>query len=565
MIILLSVTTVVIGQTFVSGAVSGVWDSTGSPFYVTDSVCVPSGDSLRIGPGVEVIFQGHYKFCVDSNAVLKAIGTAADSILFTAEDTVLTDSTGGHHGIRFYKTVNCSISYCRIEWGHAFDPMYIDVDNFSGGGVFCDSSRITITNCLFIHNYIGGFMCGGGGAICSYRSVINIIQNSFIENDGFDSASVIISYSEGVIKRNYFLRNTGAIFCNRSDPLIESNVMLNNSSGWPAGAIACRGSSPKIINNIIGWNTGDYVGGIACWSGSPLIINNTIYGNYGYIKAGAIYCRGVAKPTIINNAISTNTGVLADEIYIQGHISYICTVFIAYCDIDTSKCVVNNDTLDFCIFGPGNVNYDPMFVDTAAGDFRLQDGSPCIDAGAESVYIALWDTVIYAPDIDIDSNPRPVGLDWDIGAYESPYTAMSRIDYDAGWNLISNPSELPFDTDITGFSYYGYETPTGSYFDAESLYLAKGYWLLGTSAGTTFISGGEPAYTDTLYRGWNLIGSIKYPIPRNRIATEPPGLGLTPPYGWDRAASSYFTADSLFPGKGYWFLSSGNGRITVGP
>ena len=98
-------------QTFVSGAVSGVWDSTGSPFYVTDSVCVPTGDSLRIGPGVEVIFQGHYKFCVDSNAVLKAIGTAADSIIFTAEDTLmfhfipyytdLVDSiTGGHYGIR---------------------------------------------------------------------------------------------------------------------------------------------------------------------------------------------------------------------------------------------------------------------------------------------------------------------------------------------------------------------------------------------------------------------------------------------------------------------------------
>ncbi|MCK5832242.1 hypothetical protein KAH81_01080 [bacterium] len=129
-VILFAAISAALAQTYVSGAVSGVWDSTGSPYLGTDSVCVPNGDSLRIGPGVEVIFQGHYKFCVDSNAVLKVIGTATDSIIFTAEDTLifyyipyytdLVDSiTGGHHGIRLFHAAGvCSLCFCVIENGY---------------------------------------------------------------------------------------------------------------------------------------------------------------------------------------------------------------------------------------------------------------------------------------------------------------------------------------------------------------------------------------------------------------------------------------------------------------
>jgi hypothetical protein len=51
---------------------------------------------------------------------------------------------------------------------------------------------------------------------------------------------------------------------------------------------------------------------------------------------------------------------------------------------------------------------DPLFVDPSAGDFRLQTGSPAIDAAS----------VEEAPAADFDGSPRPAGSACDIGAFE---------------------------------------------------------------------------------------------------------------------------------------------------
>lgn len=62
--------------------------------------------------------------------------------------------------------------------------------------------------------------------------------------------------------------------------------------------------------------------------------------------------------------------------------------------------------------GAGTIFVDPLFIDPAAGNYRLQPGSPLVDMGTDTPTGGL-------PAVDADGLPRIVGNAVDIGAYES--------------------------------------------------------------------------------------------------------------------------------------------------
>jgi hypothetical protein len=61
--------------------------------------------------------------------------------------------------------------------------------------------------------------------------------------------------------------------------------------------------------------------------------------------------------------------------------------------------------------GAGNITGDPLFEDTAGGDFRLASDSPAINAGSNLAWTKL--------DRDLAGNSRLKGATVDMGAYES--------------------------------------------------------------------------------------------------------------------------------------------------
>src|SRR5262249_27390207 len=60
--------------------------------------------------------------------------------------------------------------------------------------------------------------------------------------------------------------------------------------------------------------------------------------------------------------------------------------------------------------GTGNITADPLFVNAAAGNYRLQATSPCINKGSAAAPSL--------PATDFDGAPRILGSAPDMGAYE---------------------------------------------------------------------------------------------------------------------------------------------------
>jgi len=318
----------------VQGDVKGTWSMEDSPYNVVGNLRVPRGNSLNIEPGVVVNFQGYYRLLVDTMAVLKAIGTETDSVIFTAQDTAQ-----GWRGIRFIHAGQLSrLSYCRIEYGRATG---YDREEFDGGGILCWSSNPSIVNCTIRRNRAEWW---GGGICCEEHSNPLIAGNTICENSATYGAGIACSfYCSPLITRNQIYDNSaktlgGGIYSRYSEPRIEDNLLHGNLAKFKGGGIYCRGSKPKITNITVTQNEAVRVGGGICFVFS--------------------------QPTIRNSIIWENSCPKSPEIHLDRS-----TLTIRYSDIKGGW------------KGTSNINEDPLFVDPKKGDFTLGEESPCIDAG----------------------------------------------------------------------------------------------------------------------------------------------------------------------------------------
>lgn len=234
------------------------------------------------------------------------------------------------------------------------------------------------------------------------------------------------------------------ILCVASSPTLTHLKLINNVATFRGGAINCQaGAAPTIEYVVINGNSAPFAGGIGCEASSPrishaLIANNTANGGEG----GGIYINQ-GEPTLTHITFYNNQCDRAPNLYVlTNSLTVTNSIFWNNPGADITI-FMGRVTVDYCIieggrnaiqggnptYGDNNIENNPLFVDPNGGDFHLQEGSPCIDAG------------------DPDSPDDPDGTRADIGCYPfnqvfpAPVISVSPESIDFGNVLFADGAE----------------------------------------------------------------------------------------------------------------------------
>lgn len=224
-----------------------------------------------------------------------------------------------------------------------------------------------------------------------------------------------------------YLLMTGNVFYDNADfacnsygeTAIVSNNRLqeNKAQGWIFNLNADRVQldGNLFLNNQIALLLASYSAGLVThglqngfFTDTTRIYNNLMLNNF--IEGGVQAPFSSSVSIVENNIVFNNRGALSIAPFIPLYLAPDSS-YLAYnlMDVDCSQAY----TLNQC--GPGNlVVSDPLFADTAAGDYRLLPCSPGVNAGNDAAVQALG---IIA---DFNGAPRIQDGRVDVGPYESP-------------------------------------------------------------------------------------------------------------------------------------------------
>jgi hypothetical protein len=364
------------------------------------------GDTILVSPGTYheiIVIQGH------SRTLASRFLTTGDSSYI--ESTIIDgDSLGSVVSFKNWGDPASTLCGFTITDGGGI---------YGGGGVNIENGSVVMNNIIEYNS-----ATRGGGVYSVGNSIIkdNIIRHNYVTvaGGGIITYGGSNTFDGNIISDNTSEHYGGGIHIETSQyTIITNNIIINNSSPHRGGGVIfyTEDQGGDIIGNLIAGNSSSYNCGLGCNMGTYNIINNTIANNSG--PEYSITVNEYATATMVNNIIW----------------NFVDQEFFFY---DGSTVTVSYSDIRGGYDGIGNIDSYPMFADSAAGDFHLAYGSPCIDTG------------------DPDSPLDPDSSRADMGAFyfdhltgiDNPPTLPSAIVlYQNYPNPFNQATVIPFDLD----------------------------------------------------------------------------------------------------------------------
>lgn len=294
-----------------------------------------------------------------------------------------------------------------------------------GGGIFAFGSTLTLTNNTLVNNIASS---GGGMYLMRGTAEVsnNVVSNNSADDGGGLSLSSAVTVHNNLIKDNAATSNGGAIMV-YGVATITQNIISGNAARW-GGGIYLSYSSAWVNQNVVISNTATNAGGGIHFSDSPATLDSNLFVENASPQGSGVYLflYAIGTTKLRHTTFARNIG--SAGVYVWGSagvLSMTNTILVSHTtgiEVAAGGTAMLEGTLwgdgvwandsDWAgagklITGTVNLWAAPEFVNADMNDYHLLPTSPAIDAG---IATGLGN--------DLDDDPRPAGMGYDIGADE---------------------------------------------------------------------------------------------------------------------------------------------------
>ena len=334
------------------------------------------------------------------------------------------------------------------------------------GNIFQDNSRngvrVPVRGNVFLvgNTFLGNTAIAGGGARLENWDKTVVVSNTFKSNSATNVGGGLyvrgrnVRLSGNTVISNVAGRDGGGMYLGCCTITVAGNLVRANSAGltsddshYGGGAFVGEGASVTMARNTILHNESNYAGGgiaiVKTGSDDVNVVaaNDVVAANSApwgglFISGGALtaYQWTLADNGDYALAVDGGSAILTNSI-VASHMLAGLSGFKATADY--SLFFNNGTSCSSGAYCTNSLTGDPMFINRVAGDYHIGIESAAVDQGVNTEVAT-----------DIDGDPRPMGLAYDIGADETGLIATKR----AIPNPVKAGAELTYTIGLTNLS-----------------------------------------------------------------------------------------------------------------